>query len=288
MSRRECAFVGSLERVATDDRRPVHREREDAERYEQADHTRQHDRLHHADHADLPADPQHRRRHVANHGPRSARVRRDHNHPDEQLAAIVGDQFLQQRHHHDRAGQVVEHGGHHERKPRRDPHQLHLVRGVDPVGDDLEAVVVVDDLDDRHRPEQEEQNLADLAEQVPKLPLDHVLAGQFDPFEMMPAGGVRLVVLFAPFAASVGIIGGIEQAGLSRFLDRCNLSRLERGKPAGHNAGRCDRPDVHRVDRPNDDREHEGRGGLVDVQRVFEGDRQVADHEHDKNGEQRG
>ena len=88
------------------------------------------------------------------------RVGGDHHDADEQPAfGAAADQFAQQRYHDDGSGQVVQRGGQEEGQEADDPQQVHALARLDPVSDDLETFVGIDEFDDGHGAEQEEQNL---------------------------------------------------------------------------------------------------------------------------------
>ncbi|MNF90666.1 hypothetical protein D3C84_732360 [compost metagenome] len=87
------------------------------------------------------------------------------------------DQLAQQGNHDDGGGQVVQRGRKEEGNETDHPQQVHALAGADAVGDDLEAFVGVDQLDDGHGAHQEEQDLRHFTEVVAQFGRDFVARG---------------------------------------------------------------------------------------------------------------
>src|SRR3990167_9600689 len=82
---------------------------------------------------------------------------------------LLLDQLAQQGNHDDGGGQVVQCGGEEECDKADHPQQVDPLAGADAVGDDLEAFVGIDQLDDGHGTHQEEQNLGNFAQMMAQL-----------------------------------------------------------------------------------------------------------------------
>ena len=114
--------------------------------------------------SDLITDPEHGGGDVTDWRPGATGVRRDYHDADEQPAlGTAADQLAQQRNHDDGGGQVVQRCGEEEGQEADDPKQVYTLACLDAVGNGPEALVGVDQLDDGHRPEQEEENLRHFA-----------------------------------------------------------------------------------------------------------------------------
>ena len=132
----------------------------DGQRHDQVDHRGEEDPLHDGQGGDLPADPEHGGGDVADRRPGAAGIGGDDDDAgEEQPVVVLVEQLLHQRDHDDGGGQVVEHRAEEEGDEADQPHQRRELGGLDARGDDLEAVVGIDHLDDGHRPHQEEDDL---------------------------------------------------------------------------------------------------------------------------------
>lgn len=142
----------------------------DGRRNGRRDECRQEERAHERLRGDVAAHPEHDGRHVADGRPCAAAVGRDDDDAGEEPALLaVGDDAPQQHHHDDGGGHVVEHRRHEEGDDGQQPEQLVLVVGGDVVGDDAEASVGVDEVDDGHGTDEVNQNFARVAQMVNQL-----------------------------------------------------------------------------------------------------------------------
>ena len=113
----------------------------------------------------VAAHPEHDGRHVADGRPCAAAVgRHDDQSGEDPPVALFRDDAPQQHDHDDRCGHVVQHGRHEEGDQRQQPQQPAFVAGPDARGDDVEASVGVDQVDDGHGADQVDQYLARAAQ----------------------------------------------------------------------------------------------------------------------------
>ena len=140
---------------------------EDDQRYQQAHQAWQEQAGNHSGSADLATDPEHGGGHVTDRRPGTSGVSGDHHDTDEQPAlGTAADQLAQQGDHDDGGGQVIQRCREEEGQETDDPQQVHALACLDAVGDYFEPFMGVDQLDDGHRPEQEEEDLRNFAEVV--------------------------------------------------------------------------------------------------------------------------
>ena len=130
-------------------------------------------RSHQGRRSDVAAHPEHDRRHVADGRPCAAAVGRDDDQAGENPALLlIRNDSPQQHYHDDRRGHVVQRRRHEKRDDGQQPHQLVLVASGNVVGDDVEAAVRVDQIDDGHGSDQENQDFARVAQMVYHLVAD--------------------------------------------------------------------------------------------------------------------
>jgi hypothetical protein len=126
----------------------------------------------------LATDPKHRRRHVADRRPSAAGIGGDDDDAGkEQPVGVVRQQLAHQRDHDDGRRQVVKQRAQEEGYEADQPHQGGELLRPDPLGDHLEAIVRIDDLDDGHRAHQEEGNLRRAHQRFAKLVRDSIAIG---------------------------------------------------------------------------------------------------------------
>jgi hypothetical protein len=77
----------------------------------------------------------------------------------EQPVVVFREQLAHQRDHHDGRGQIVEDRTQEEGDKADQPHQRRKLCGTNALGDDIEAVVRIDHLDDGHGAHEEEHDL---------------------------------------------------------------------------------------------------------------------------------
>ena len=119
------------------------------------------------------ADPQHGGGHVANRRPSPAGVGGDdHDTGEEPALLLVINQLAQQRDHHDGGGQVVQYRREKEGNKTDQPQQRYPFAGADALGNDLEAVVGIDQFDNGHGANQKEQNFGNFAQVLTQFAID--------------------------------------------------------------------------------------------------------------------
>ena len=148
------------------------------QRHQQTYDRRRENRGNYVHGGDLPADPEHGCRHVADRRPGAAGVRGDDDDAgEEQAVGAVRKQLAHQRDHDDGRRQVIEQRAEEESDDADQPHQGRQLLRLDPFGDDLEAVVRVDHLDDGHRTHQEEGDLRGRHQRFAELMRNQLVIG---------------------------------------------------------------------------------------------------------------
>ena len=100
----------------------------------------------------LSADPQHRRRYIPQRRPRTTGIRGNDDHAGEiKPVGAIGQQSRSQHGHHYRGGEVVQYGRKEKRNNGYDDDQLAFRGRVQSPGDNIKAIMPVDDLHDGHR-----------------------------------------------------------------------------------------------------------------------------------------
>ena len=151
--------IGHMRHMALDHTRGERR------RYYERHKTRQQQITREGSGRDVAAHPEHDCRDVAYGRPCAAAVGRDDDHAGEDPAFVtVAYQTSQHHHHDDRCRHVIQHGRHEEGNEGQKPHQTPLLTCGNVVGDDGEASMHVDQIDDGHGADKEYERLARIAQ----------------------------------------------------------------------------------------------------------------------------
>ena len=216
------------------------------QRNDKGGHTRQEYIGHQGGGSHVAIDPKHDGGHVTDGRPSAAGIGCNDNHTGVNPAfVLVVDEFAQQHDHHDGGREVVEHGREEERDDAENPQQAAFFARGDAVGDDGEAPVHVDELDDGHGTDEEEERGGDVAHVLDDLHIKDELDALLGQRPFLQGGRGRSDEFFELFSAD----GGYDGFGSDG------------------------------IKYPQEHAQEEGRCGLVDAQRVLERDRQVADDE---------
>ena len=84
----------------------------------------------------------------------------------------IGQDLSKHRDNDNGCREIIQSGGKKKRYDAYDPHQLERALRFDPLGYELKTITSIDQLDQRHRPEQEKQNSRHLTEMLEKLMAD--------------------------------------------------------------------------------------------------------------------